>query len=304
MPLPTPDTTPMARSASGTRRFTNVDLPTPECPSSTVSLPRQQRLHRVQRIVAAGGDDGEVQIGELRGERLRRRQVGLGQAQDRRQPAGVGGDQRPLDEAGARRRVGQRHHDQQLVGVGDHHPLGGIGVIGGAPQHRSAFGPRRTIRARVSVRPDRSPTMSTSSPTTIGVRPSSRARIAVTSCVRVAAEHAAPAAAVDGHHHGRARVGVLGTGLGARSRALARADPDVGLVVVATAAHSSGPAAATPGPPACPPTARGTPAASWRWWRCRRPRRPGTRKPDDRAGHRHPVIGIGVPGARRAAASR
>ncbi|CKR40870.1 Uncharacterised protein [Mycobacterium tuberculosis] len=35
------------------------------------------------------------------------------------------------------------------------------------------------MRARVSGRPDRSPTTSTSSPTTIGVRPSSRARIAV-----------------------------------------------------------------------------------------------------------------------------
>lgn len=38
----------------------------------------------------------------------------------------------------------------------------------------------RTIRARVSTLPDRSPTMPTSSPTTIGVRPSSRARIVTT----------------------------------------------------------------------------------------------------------------------------
>ncbi|SKY04867.1 Uncharacterised protein [Mycobacteroides abscessus subsp. abscessus] len=35
-PLPTPLTTPVARSASGTRRFTNVDFPTPECPMSAV----------------------------------------------------------------------------------------------------------------------------------------------------------------------------------------------------------------------------------------------------------------------------
>ena len=51
--------------------------------------------------------------------------------------AGVCGDQRALDQAGARWRVGQRDHDQQLVGVGDDDAFGRIGVIGGAPQHRS-----------------------------------------------------------------------------------------------------------------------------------------------------------------------
>ena len=98
----------------------------------------QQRRNGVERIVAARDRDGQVQIGELRGEGLRRREVGLGQAQNRRQPARVGGDQRAFDEAGARRRVGERDHDQQLVGVGDDHALGGIGVVRGAPQHRSA----------------------------------------------------------------------------------------------------------------------------------------------------------------------
>ncbi|COV85934.1 Uncharacterised protein [Mycobacterium tuberculosis] len=38
-PRPISVTSPTARSASGTRRFTNVDLPTPECPSRTVILP-------------------------------------------------------------------------------------------------------------------------------------------------------------------------------------------------------------------------------------------------------------------------
>ena len=80
---------------------------------------------------------GQIEIGELRGERFGRGQVGLGQAQDGFESAGVCRDQRALDQAGAGRRVGQRNHDQQLVGVGDDDAFGRIGVIGGAPQHRS-----------------------------------------------------------------------------------------------------------------------------------------------------------------------
>ena len=100
-------------------------------------LAGQQRGDGVEGVVAARGGDREVEVGELRGERLRRGEIGLGQTQDRAQPAGVGGDQCALDQAGARRRVGQRHHDEQLVGVGDDDAFGRIGVIGGAPQHRS-----------------------------------------------------------------------------------------------------------------------------------------------------------------------
>ena len=89
----------------------------------------------------------------------------------------------PVHQTGARRRVGQRHHDHHLVGIGHHHPFGGVGVIGGAAQHRSPVTSTDDPR-QVSGRPDRSPTTSTSSPTTIGVRPSSRARIAVTGRLR------------------------------------------------------------------------------------------------------------------------
>ena len=66
-------------------------------------------LHRLQRLVTTRGHHDEIQVGELRGERFGRRQVRLRQAQDRLQAAGIGGDQRSLDEAGAWRRVGQRH---------------------------------------------------------------------------------------------------------------------------------------------------------------------------------------------------
>ena len=36
LPFPTPDTSPIARSASGTRRFTNVDLPTDGSPTTSI----------------------------------------------------------------------------------------------------------------------------------------------------------------------------------------------------------------------------------------------------------------------------
>ena len=38
-PLPTPETTPTARSASGTSTLTSVDLPTPLCPISADTRP-------------------------------------------------------------------------------------------------------------------------------------------------------------------------------------------------------------------------------------------------------------------------
>ena len=57
--------------------------------------------------------------------------------------------------------------------------------------------PRRTMRASASGRPDRSPTRPTSSPTTIGVRPNSRARIAVTTRSGSRAERTAPSAPID-----------------------------------------------------------------------------------------------------------
>ena len=138
-PCPHRRPSPVARSASGTRRFTSVDLPTPEWPSSTVTLSASSGADRLERIVAARDGDGQVEVGELRGERLRGARSVLVRHRIGVQPTGVGGDQSALDQAGARRRVGQRDHDQQLIGVGDDDPFGRIGVIGGAPQHRSPF---------------------------------------------------------------------------------------------------------------------------------------------------------------------
>ena len=123
-PLPTPDTSPVARSASaqgdspawtsrprsGRAARSILSTSSGATASSGSSRPAIAMVRSRPANCAANGSGG--------GE------VGLGQAQDRRQPAGVGGDQRAVDEAGARRRVGERDHDQQLVGVGDDDPLG------------------------------------------------------------------------------------------------------------------------------------------------------------------------------------
>ncbi len=204
-PFPTPETTPVARSASGTRRFTNVDLPTPECPSSTVILLGQQGSDDVERGSSRPAMAMvKSETAELFGERFRRGQVGLGQAQDRCQPTGVRGDQRPVDESGAWRRVGQCHHDQQLVGVGDHHPFGGVGVIGGAPQHRS---PRSAphdagqgVVATGQIADDVDIVADDDRRAAQFPRPHGGDAVH-----RVAVEHTSPAAAVDADHHGRLR---------------------------------------------------------------------------------------------------
>ena len=220
--------------------------------------------HRVQRIVTAGDDHREIQVGELLGERLGGRQIGLGQAQDRKQSAGVRRDQCPVDQPGARRRVGQRHHDQQLIGVGDDYPLGGIGVIGGAPQQCSPraaphdagqrIGATRQIADDVDVVAD-DDRCATQFPCP------HRGHVAVD----VAAEHTPPAAAVDADHHRLLRVGVLRAGFGPRARTLPGPEFDVGLVVVAGPQPTA--------PRACRPTFEGNSAGSWRWSRCRPPRR-------------------------------
>ena len=100
------------------------------------------------------------------------------------QVPGVGGDQAAVDETAARHRVRQGAHDDQLVGVGDQHPLGDVGVVRGAAQtlRRGADpdDPGQGVRARRRS----PPTRSTRSPTATARRPSSRARIAVTTCAR------------------------------------------------------------------------------------------------------------------------
>ena len=194
----------------------------------------QQGLDLGQRVVAPGGDDGQVQLGEQLGERLRRGQIRLGQTQDGHQTAGVGGDQRALDQTGARRRVGQRGDDQQLVGVGDDDPLGGVVVVGGAAQQRAPIPAPHDARQRVGAAGQVTDDVDLVTDDDRGAAelagPHRRHPPG-----RVATQHTAPAAPVHRHHHRFFGVGVLGAGLGPRPRAPAGAHPDIGLVVLAAA---------------------------------------------------------------------
>ena len=151
-----------------------------------------------------------------RGERLRRGQIGFGQAQDGFEPAGIRGDQCALDQAGARRGVGERDDHQQLIGVGDDDALGGIGVIGGAPQHGSPLTASHDAGQSVRLARDVADDADVVADDNRGAAQFAGPH-GGDDAVGVAAERAAPPAAVDGHHHGFVGVGVVGSGLGSRS---------------------------------------------------------------------------------------
>jgi hypothetical protein len=186
----------------------------------------QQRGDDVEWVVAARGGDREVEVGELLGERLRRGEIGLGQTQDRLEPACVGGDQCALELAGARWRVGQSDHDEELVGVGDDDAFGGIGVIGGAPQHRSPLtapddaGQCVCLSRKVTDDADVIADDDRGAPQFAGAHRGDEV-------VGVTAHGTAPAPAVDGDNHGALCVGVFGASLGSRPRAPAGPHPDI-----------------------------------------------------------------------------
>ena len=77
---------------------------------------------------------GDVERGVLREEVLGRGEVGLGEHEQRVHAGVVGRDEAAVDEPGARLGVGERGHDDELVGIGDDDPLDRVGVVGGAPQ--------------------------------------------------------------------------------------------------------------------------------------------------------------------------
>ena len=68
-----------------------------------------------------------------------RREVALGQAEQRDQPPVVRRDEAPVDQPWPWHRVGQRGDDDEHLGVGDDGPLDRVGVVRGAAQQR---GPR------------------------------------------------------------------------------------------------------------------------------------------------------------------
>ena len=145
-------TVPTARSASGTSRLTSVDLPTPECPTSTLirpaSSPRSSASHPL------GQRPAEHQVAQPerrvdRQDRLGPGQVGLGQAEQRLEPGVVGGDQEPVDQPQPGRRVGERADDHELVGVRHDDPFDRVGVIGRAAQRAARAAAILTTRASV-----------------------------------------------------------------------------------------------------------------------------------------------------------
>ena len=133
-------------------RHEHVDqrrLADPGVPDERRHPPLDDLAQRRRVAVGAGDDHGQVEVGVVRGELRRVGEVGLRQAQHRLEPTGVGGDERAVDEAGARDRVGQRGDDHQVRRVRDHDPLVGVGVVGGAPQDAGALGrPARCAPAR------------------------------------------------------------------------------------------------------------------------------------------------------------
>lgn len=194
----------------------------------------QQRRDRVQRVVAARGDHGEIQVGELRGERFGWGEVRFRQAKNRFQASGVRGDQRALDKPGARWRIGQRHHDEQLVGVGDHNAFGGVGVVGGAAQNRPAFAAAHDAGQGVGSAGQIADHVHVVTHHDRRAAQFAGAHRGDSLC-GVAVQRATPPPTVDGDHHRRTGVGMVGAGLGPRTRAPTRSDPDVGLVVVPSA---------------------------------------------------------------------
>ena len=231
-PLPTALTTPTARSGVRDQpvdqgRLAHAGVPDQDRDPAGAARPRSSS----SRPVRPAQHVRQVQLGVVvRARSSGAGQVGLGQAEQRLDVGVVRGDQAAVDEAGPRRRVGQRADDHQLVGVGDHHPFlpalgGGVVVVRGAAQHRACArrsgrsGPARRARRRCRRpgRPGRRPPPR---------RPSSRARIAVTvaSVAGVDRQQRVPAA-VDRDHEAVDRVGVAGPGPGAGARRRGRAGP-------------------------------------------------------------------------------
>ena len=193
----------------------------------------EQVGHRQQRIVDARGDHRQVQV-----ERTARRTApagrgrswsGTGSASARRhrprsapgRPARCAAAGRPAPPRSA---IGRRWRPPLVRSDRCHRPCAATPF---------AVSPRRTMRASVSVASGQIADhvdVVTDHDRGAAQFPGPHGR---DPAIGVSAQHASPAAAVDADHHRGFGVGVLGTSLGARSRAPAGADLDVGLVVIA-----------------------------------------------------------------------
>ena len=89
-------------------------------------------VHVRDRVVSAAGDHGDVEVGELCGEGIGAGQVCFGEADNGVESADERRNQGAFHESRARWRVGDGGDDEELVGVGNHDALVGVGVVGGA----------------------------------------------------------------------------------------------------------------------------------------------------------------------------
>ena len=231
-------------------RHEHVDqgrLADPGVPDQRGDLVAQHLPQLVGVLVGAGDHDRQVQLGVLGGERAGIGEVGLRQAQHRLEPAGVGGDEAAVDEAGPGDRVGERGDDHQLVGVRHDHPLVGVGVVRGAAQHAGALRDADDAGEGVVGAGDVADEVDV-------VADDDRDPAHLAGAHRddaglgLVVGGAGPAAAVDADDHRGARVGVLGAALRPRPGAPPGPDPDVALVVAprrAPAGHAGIPAPCT-----------------------------------------------------------
>src|SRR5699024_1403077 len=204
---------------------------------------------RFDVVVDAADFHGDFQGRELGGELRGVGQVGFGQAQDRPDAAGEGGDERAFHEAGARGRVGHGDDDEQQFRVGHDDALEGVVVVGGAAQDAGAVLQLHDARQRALVAggvaddADAIADLDGGAAHFAGAHAGDHdARDGAVDDVRrrfILVEDDAPAAAVLGDHAAPFGVPVLRAVLGAGTGAAARADPDVGLVPLAVSAQGS-----------------------------------------------------------------
>ena len=91
-------------------------------------------------VGATRGDDARDREGCVVPEEVvRSHEVGLGEDKQGVQPRVVCRHQAPVDEPWPGRWVGERRHDDELVGVGDQDPLDRVDVVGAAAQNGAAW---------------------------------------------------------------------------------------------------------------------------------------------------------------------
>ncbi len=101
----------------------------------------EQRRQRVDARIRPGGHHRQAERPVELPQRRVVGEIGLGEAEYRLQATVVGRDQASVDQPGARWWVGEGTDNDEPVGVGDDRAFQGIGVVGGATQHASAFAP-------------------------------------------------------------------------------------------------------------------------------------------------------------------